>query len=827
MKTLHLVCNAHLDPVWLWQWDEGAGEALSTFRIAADFCEKTDGFVFCHNEAVLYKWIEEYEPSLFRKIQSLVKAGSWHIMGGWYLQPDCNMTSGESLIRHILAGTRYFEKKFGVRPTTAINFDPFGHTRGMVQILAKSGFDSYLFCRPLPSECFLQSDDFVWVGFDGSEIMGHRASTHYNSFLGKSREKVETYIRNTPDKDVGLVLWGIGNHGGGPSQIDLDAIQALMDSRSDIEIRHSTPEAYFKARKESGIEYERVERDINPFSIGCYTSQVRVKQKHRELENDLYLTEKMVSHAALCGLMAYPSHALEVALHDLLFSEFHDILPGSSIQPAEENALRLLDHGLETLSRIKARAFFALAAGQPKAQEGEFPILVYNPHPFPVEGIVQCEFHMVVAYYGGPFHFPVIMQDEKRLPSQPEKEHCNVNNEWRKRVSFFARLEPASMNRFCCYLEEVQSKPAIQLKEEQGVFTFCSDDIQVVINRKTGLMDQYTVHGVEYVQPNAFLGRVMQDDEDSWGMTLKHFSQQIGQFELLSDKECATFLGLDCETFDAVHVIEDGEVRTIIEALFAYENSTLVLTYRLPKQGTEIEVDARVYWNEKSKMLKLCIPPSFSDPDYIGQTAYGSQPLPKDRIEGVAQKWVAACSQTESKAITLINDGVYGSDFRDGEIRMSLVRGPGYGSMNETPGVPILPQDRFSPRVDQGERWFRFWLNAGEKTSRMEQIDREALVRNEKPYVLHYFPSGEGKLPQPFMTLSDPVVQIGACKKAEDDADYIVRLFNPTAEKRDTVFSMPTLGLQETLSLGRYEIKTLKINTETLTSQEVDLLERD
>ena len=141
MKTVHLICNAHLDPVWLWEWEEGTAEAISTFRTAADFCEKFDGFIFNHNEVILYRWVEEYDPPLFRRIKKLVKEKKWHIMGGWFLQPDCNMPSGESFVRQILAGRRYFGEKFGVTPTTAINFDPFGHTRGLVQVLGHAGVD--------------------------------------------------------------------------------------------------------------------------------------------------------------------------------------------------------------------------------------------------------------------------------------------------------------------------------------------------------------------------------------------------------------------------------------------------------------------------------------------------------------------------------------------------------------------------------------------------------------------------------------------------------------------------------------------------------------
>ena len=117
--------------MWLWEWEEGAAAAVSTFRTAADMCEEFEGFVFNHNESLLYQWIQEYEPALFERIRRLVKLGRWHIMGGWHVQPDCNMPSGESFVRQMLIGKTYFMEKFGVEPRTAINFDPFGHTRGI------------------------------------------------------------------------------------------------------------------------------------------------------------------------------------------------------------------------------------------------------------------------------------------------------------------------------------------------------------------------------------------------------------------------------------------------------------------------------------------------------------------------------------------------------------------------------------------------------------------------------------------------------------------------------------------------------------------------
>ena len=170
-----MICNAHIDPVWLWNWQEGAAAAISTFRCAADFCDEFDGFVFNRNESLLYKWVEEHEPQLFDRIKAHVKAGKWKIMGGWYNQPDCNMPSGESFTRQILYGKNYFLEKFDVEPQTALNFDSFGHTRGLVQILKKSGYKSYMVSK------ILDQGDHRWVGFDGSEIIAHRTFEYYGS----------------------------------------------------------------------------------------------------------------------------------------------------------------------------------------------------------------------------------------------------------------------------------------------------------------------------------------------------------------------------------------------------------------------------------------------------------------------------------------------------------------------------------------------------------------------------------------------------------------------------------------------------------------------
>lgn len=630
-------------------------------------------------------------------------------------------------------------------------------------------------------------------------------------------------------KSVLLFTWGVGNHGGGPSRQDIKSIEGLMKKTSDYKIIHSTPEAYFKQLALSSNVLPGYEGSLNPYNVGCYTSQIRIKQKHRLLENELYMTEKMLSAASIQEYIMYPEIDIRKAFQKLMIAQFHDILPGSSVQAVEEASIRLMDCGLEIASELKARAFFALSSGQEKAKDGEFPILIYNPHPYKVKGIFECEFMLADQNWKDEFSMPVVYQDCQRLPSQPEKENSNINLDWRKRVSFTAELAPSGMNRFDCRIEMLLKKPEPVLKVVEGMIFFNTDDLTVVINCSTGLVDMYRIKGVDYVKENAFQSLVLEDYDDSWASTRYSFSEPCGKFELMSKEKGTRFSGVTERLMDSVRIIEDGVVRSIVEAVFQFENSFICQRYKLPKQGTEIEVEMRVYWNEKSKMLKLSVPTVFDDSKYIGQVAYGVEELLCDGTEVMAQKWCGVVSERHGKMLSCINNGTYGSDFKGGEMRLSLSRSPGYTALDFSGfGItdrPIMCQDRFSPRIDQGERLFNFWVNGGEMKQRMDGIDREALVHNEKPYALSFFPSGEGRKAVSLVELDDEVIQMTAFKKAEGSNDYIIRLFEPSGMKRETILRIPIFEIVQRIKLGRFELKTLKLDGKVRTLTEVSLNE--
>lgn len=819
MKT-YMFCNAHLDPVWLWQWESGMMEGISTYRAASGFIDEYPDFVFNHNEALIYQWVEEHEPELFEKIREQVADGRWEIVGGWFLQPDCNMPSGESVFRQVLRGRLYFYDKFGKVPVTAVNFDSFGHARGLVQMLKKCGYKYYVNIRPGKNIYDFDSEDFIWRGYEGSEIIVHRSDKGYNSVCGKVEEELPEWMEKRKEQKSALYLWGVGNHGGGPSRKDLDDIARMKAQGADLV--HAKPDEYFETIQDR--ELPVVDKGLNPVMEGCYTSIIRIKQMHRRLENDLIMAEEMASHAAIAGLAPYEKEAIDDAWRDLLFSEFHDSLPGSCIAPVEEDVIRMLDHGLEITNRLKAKYFLALCAGQEKLKGGDtVPIFVYNPHPFVYKQPVDVEFMLPRQLWHKEFSDPVVYCNGKKIPSQAAKEASNFSMDWNKRVIFACELAPCCMTRFDVRFKVIEKRPAPELKPDRsGSIRVRTARGQVTVNAHTGLLDSYVVEGTEYVKKGAMSVEVYDDAVSPWGGDGVFQPEcPMGSFSPMPGGEAADFAGVRSSSLPPVLVTEEGEVYTVIEAYMQYHRSRMVMRYLVNKLTGMLELELRIFFAEREKRLKLRVPTPFEQTEYIGQTIFGREKLANDLQECVSQYWQAVAGR--EKALVIVDDGVYGSNCKDGAAGISLLRSVGYGAGSMTWGPPY--GDRmYHQRMEQGERRYRFLFLAGERGEVLGKADREAAMFNRRVYAQQFCPSGKGTIPPALVQIDRENVAMSCFKRSERSGEaYILRVFESQGQAAEADIQLPILNRSLRVSLQPFEIKVYRIEKGAVT--ETDMLE--
>ncbi len=329
-NKLHMIGNAHIDPVWLWQWQEGFHEVLATFRSALDRMKEYDDFAFVSSSAAFYEWVEKTDPQMFREIKQRVAEGRWQIVGGWWIQPDCNIPGGESFVRHGLYGQRYFKEKFGVTARVGYNVDSFGHNGMLPQILKKSGMDYYVFMRPTPQEKGLPGRLFWWESDDCSRVLTFRIPFEYCTW-GKELDKHVRRNANelkAPFNEL-MCFYGVGNHGGGPTRENIESIKRLNDDPNFPALVFSTPEKFFAEVLAKDLPIQVVHDDLQHHASGCYAAHSGVKQWNRKAENLLMAAEKFSAIAERVTGQPYPCD-FDLAWKNVLFNQFHDIMAGTT-----------------------------------------------------------------------------------------------------------------------------------------------------------------------------------------------------------------------------------------------------------------------------------------------------------------------------------------------------------------------------------------------------------------------------------------------------------------------------------------------------------------
>lgn len=805
-KTLHMIGNAHIDPVWLWQWQEGFHEVKASFRSALDRMNEDAQFTFVSSSAAFYEWVEKSDPAMFEEIQARVQEGRWRVVGGWWIQPDCNIPGGESLVRQALYGQRYFLDKFGVLATTGYNVDSFGHNGMLPQILHKAGLRYYVFLRPMPHEKGLPNRLFWWESDDGSRVLAFRIMFEYLSW---GRE-LNTHVQRCAEElsapfDEGLCFYGVGNHGGGPTRENIASIHRLNADPACPTLRFSDTDTFFESVLAQDLPVPVVHDELQHHASGCYAAHSGIKRWNRQAENRLIAAEKFAAVAARLTGQPYPGGNLARAWKNVLFNQFHDILAGTSLEIAYDDARHLYGETMAIADRALNYAVQALAWKiDIPYEDGAKPLVVFNPHAWPGRVNVEVQARSLPARY-------TLLDDQGRaVPVQEVQSWATAGGQ--KRLSFVADLPPLG---YRTYRIVPASAPLPTESDLRATSTTLENRrFRLIIDPTTGciasLYDKQA--GIEVFQDQAARPVVIDDPSDTWSHNVFRFQDVIGAF-----------------TPQNVRLVESGPVKAVLRVTSAYERSTLVQDFTMYAGLDQIDVHVTVDWREQQKMLKLrfTVNQIFMRATY--EIPYGHIQRENTGDEEPGQSWLDLSGTVRATGTTygvsLLNDGKYSFDVNVRDIGLTVLRSPVYAHH-----IPAQPEAGQSYRyIDQGEQRFTYSLLPHTGGWETAGTVRRAAELNQPPIVL-LATFHAGPLPQQagYVYGEPDNVVVSVVKQAEDGSDLIVRAYETAKTAADATIYLPLWNRTIRAHFGPCEIKTFRVPAdESRPVVETNLIELD
>jgi alpha-mannosidase len=837
---VHLICNAHLDPVWQWRWEEGASEALATFRNAADLLDEHPAFIFCHNEAFLYQWVERLDPALFEAIRRHVEAGRWAVSGGWFIQPDVNLPGTESLVRTIAEGRRYFREKFDASPRVAYNFDSFGHSGGLPQILRQAGYEMYIHMRPQADELALPGDLYRWRGVDGTTIPAYRIAiglyhTEHDNIETRLREGVALALELGRDVPV---FWGLGNHGGGATRRDLRTIDAFIAGETRVRVIHSTPDRFYEAVTEAAAVAPIVAGDLQRCFTGCYTSLSRVKRRAVAGLGRLIRSEAATAASFWLGGGDKASEELQEAWNIHIFNDFHDILTGTCIEPAERDALDQYGRAEDIARSVALRAVASLNRGS--ARSPALPVTVLNANPslrrVPVEFECMADHR---PFWKGKWRLRLFRADGREVPCQEEQpESLLPFNNWRRRVSFVDDLPGVGISRY--YLRAFEVKAGCEKSSQEGG---CVRKVQVPssgvlpsrlacrVDARMGLVRSLrTASGAECLAGPLLEPLVVEDMGDAWGAGMGSYRKVIGRFRSAGRPV----------------VIESGPVRTVTRSVLVHGASRVVVDAVSYPRWPVLEFRFRVTWNEERRRLKLRVPTSFGGASLLCEVPGGAIRRPPDGEEHVHGRWVVmeeepprsrkkTSSGRGAAAIGVASCGQHGLDFKDGELRLSVLRSSAYChergfdlDASCEAGRRVPSGGRTVKFADIGVHEFRLLVTAGPPASVKAMMPGLADHLAAPPAAYAHLPYAADEIPpeETLLSLKPASIHLLACKRSWDGRALIVRLQEAVGQRTKAELKVARPGIGGTkpapkqengplmrlpLSFAPFEIMTVRV----------------
>ncbi|HWH06669.1 MAG TPA: glycoside hydrolase family 38 C-terminal domain-containing protein, partial [Gaiellaceae bacterium] len=708
-----------------------------------------------------------------------VASGRFQIVGGWWIEPDCNIPGGESLVRQALYGQRYLQERFGLTATTGANLDSFGHAGTIPQILVGSGCDSYVFLRPGPMEKpGLPAPLFRWASPDGSSVLAYRIPHEYCAPKDDLGEHVERAIASLPDDDAEYaVFYGVGNHGGGPTIANLEQIRTLNERPDAPRLEPSSLRRFFDAAGANG-EPPTVEGELQHHAPGCYTTHSGIKRWNRRAENLLARAEKWSVVAASLGAQPYPAAELREAWKLLLFNQFHDTLAGTSVEPAYEDARDQLGHACSLAANAFNAAVQSIARQIRIEQEEEMrPVVVFNPHPWPVRADAEVEYTWLRE---AGAH---VVDDEGEVVPMQLTRPLTTMSSARGRLVFPVELPPLGYRTYRVRLGELVLK---QHKVVATETTLENDDVLLELDPATGRIARLVLKatGADLAAPERAHAVVIDDRSDTWGHGVERYDAVAGEFECVS-----------------VRLLETGPARALLRVESHFGSSTLREDYVLGADARHVDVRVALDWHEQLKLLKLRYPTSVDAATATFEVPYGHVERETHGHEEPGQSWVDVSG--EGRGLAVLNDAKYGYDVQRGDIGISAVRSPVWAWHDPRE----LEEGGDFEYMDQGRQTFLVRLVPHAGDWREAGVVRLAAELNQPPFAL-IETFHDGPLPQrrSFAEDGGGSVVVTALKEAEDGNGVIVRALETAG--RPARATLAVLAREWEAELGPHELKT-------------------
>jgi alpha-mannosidase len=773
----YAVGHAHLDTAWLWPVSETVRKCARTFSTQIALLEQYPDYVFGASQAQHYAFTREHYPALFAKIKEQVAAGRWEVQGAMWVEPDCNLISGESMVRQLLYGKKFFEEELGVTPLNLWLPDVFGYSAALPQILKKSGIE-FMVTQKLSWNQFnrLPHHTFLWRGIDGSEIIVHfPPEDTYNSELKPAGMiHAQQNFEERDRLDEFLVLFGIGDGGGGPTEDIIETGRRLRDLEGCPRVEFGHAQAMLdRLANQRGVLKRWVGELYFELHRGTLTTQALVKKMNRCLERKMRELEILYS---LLPRTQYPAKELEAMWKKILLNQFHDILPGSSIAKVYETThteYRALQEQAHTLFQQAGEKLL-------EKQDGSVTLintlsyLYQRPITLPATwtgfGLVD-EKGQMVAVQETPSG-PVLLADipslsaktfrfvEKKtsLPqSNPSDPLVLENNFIRYEFALDGTIKRAFDKE--CRREAVSSGNMIRLYEDRPL------------------------------------------NWDAWDIDIYYENQLLEQARLVAWQR-----------------LSSGPLIHELKLDFEIGASRVTQSVTLAANSKRLEFKTRVVWQERHKMLRVAFAVNVVSTEAAYEIQYGYVKRPAHRntswdlakFEGAGHRFVDLSEQ--DYGVALLNDCKYGHKVFDGTMEMNLLR---------SPSSP-------DPEADRGTHEFTYCLLPHNHNLPDSCVFSEAAQLNQP--VAMYPERAASKLAFPVMLDSDRV-ELEVIKKAEKDDSLILRLYEPRGRRASCTLMFADLHVkvEETdlmeivnaelevnegkvhLEFRPFEIKTLKM----------------